>query len=89
MKIILFGESQLNTRMVIHWFVAMKRDLIPPHINGNKLIHSLFLWNLGYQRPPWQARETRIKRTISKLRFFFRLKRRKSESASEHRIRRS
>lgn len=36
MKIILFGESQLNTRMVIHWFVAMKDDLIPPRINGNK-----------------------------------------------------
>lgn len=70
MKIILFGESHLTTRMVIHWFVAMKGDLIPPHINGNKLIHSLFLWNLGYQRPPWQARETRIKRTISKFRFF-------------------
>lgn len=36
MKIILFGESQLNTRMVIPWFVAMKDDLIPPRINGNK-----------------------------------------------------
>ena len=52
MKIILFGESQLNTRMVIHWFVAMKGDLIPLHINGNKLIHSLFFVEFRVSEAP-------------------------------------